>query len=525
LLLLSGLADGADRIAVRAALSLEIPYVAVLPMDAELYRDDFSPRSEAEFKGLLAGALRVVVMPLPHGVNEIDIAHAGDARDRQYDCLGQFLVNSSQILIAVWDHVRTRKLGGTGEVVALKLGEKHDGVSSSRGSVNGAGTGPVHILLARRQKTGPEVPTGTKHEVRYPDGTSAEDFEGSYKLLDQYNADVRDKRDNNTRKVVGSRCALCHGQEASGLTPAMEWVASVYSWADTLAIHFAARSLWLWRAVFVLLAIASAALSLLHTIPQLEDDWRPHVLYYSALALAVLLALLEVRDKRRQRHEDYRALAEALRVQFFWLAAGLRDMASENYLRRQAGEMTWIRDAMSESSLYNTAHAQSSAAAKGPRLSLARTWVEGQAAFFWKTSWKHRRKYRLFNSVALTLVGIGFLLPLVGWLVPLLTHQEMLHLKQLTHTLPTLAMLWAALAWNYSELRGYVQEARQYARMYDLFCSAKTRLEKFEGSATPDSFASADATIRELGQDALAENGDWLVLHRERKLKPGLAAG
>jgi hypothetical protein len=86
-------------------------------------------------------------------------------------------------------------------------------------------------------------------------------------------------------------------------------------------------------------------------------------------------------------------------------------------------------------------------------------------------------------------------------------------------------MLWAALAWNYAELRGYVQEARQYARMHDLFHAAKSQLQNFERAAKPESFVAAQTTIRELGQNALEENGDWLSMHRERKLKPGIIAG
>jgi hypothetical protein len=49
-LLLSGLAEGADRVAVRAAISLGISYMAVLPLEPDLYREDFSPRSGVEVR-------------------------------------------------------------------------------------------------------------------------------------------------------------------------------------------------------------------------------------------------------------------------------------------------------------------------------------------------------------------------------------------------------------------------------------------------------------------------------------------
>src|ERR1700733_10270075 len=56
LLLLSGLAEGADRIAVRAAIAESVSYVAVLPMAAATYRRDFkSEASDTEFEKLRNG--------------------------------------------------------------------------------------------------------------------------------------------------------------------------------------------------------------------------------------------------------------------------------------------------------------------------------------------------------------------------------------------------------------------------------------------------------------------------------------
>ena len=137
-------------------------------------------------------------------------------------------------------------------------------------------------------------------------------------------------------------------------------------------------------------------------------------------------------------------------------------MAFENFLGKQAGETIWIRDAMSEISCSITTSFHPDTRWRGreaARLSLARTWVEGQAGYFNKACRKHQRRYRLFNRVALVLVGVGFCFPLIEWLTPTFAGQAIPHFKQLAGIVPTIAMLWAALAWNYAELRGYVQEA------------------------------------------------------------------
>ena len=80
-------------------------------------------------------------------------------------------------------------------------------------------------------------------------------------------------------------------------------------------------------------------------------------------------------------------------------------------------------------------------------------------------------------------------------------------------------MWWAVLAWDYAERRGFKQEARQYARMHDLFRDAD--LEELEADGQ---FEASEKTLRELGCEALAENADWLAMHRERKLSANLGA-
>ena len=525
LLLLSGLAEGADRLAVRAARAASVPYMAVLPMPEDLYRKDFgTSESISEFEEQWNSTNRRLVLPLLEEALRGEVADQGPARDLQYLRFGEFLVNYSQIMIAIWDKKRTGKKGGTSDVVAMKLGEGRESGVIALSRINGNGIGPVHELLAGRISTRNERPTGVKRDVAYPAGSTGSDYDASYKMLSQYNTDVEENRERLSSEVAKSRCDLFEGVEPAGLTPAMDWLADVYSWADVLAMHFQTRSLRLWKGVFFSLAIGGVALTWLHT---LDGGWPTLFAYYACLGLAFGVAMREVKGKRRDRHEDYRALAEALRVQFFWMVAGIPDLTAEKYLRKQTGEMAWIRDAMSECGLYEGVLERSCGDQEeaGSRLSLAQKWVEGQAKYFLKASLKHEAKKNRFNLFAKAAAAVGLLAPLLGLLVPLYRGHAEPVFERWSHAVSGIAMWWAALAWNYSERRGFVQEARQYARMYDLFHLADEALKKFEQEGSGKSFQEAEATIRELGHEALAENGDWLAMHRERKLTPGLGLG
>ena len=500
LLLLSDLAEGAGRIAVNAAREANIRYIAVLPMPADLYRNKFSGAALVDFNDRLKCAWRCIELP-----------PAGNATSED-DPLSQFLVKYSQILIAIWDQDRASTQDRTSRIVAMKLREDASSGRLAFARMNANGAGPVYVLPARRIGSGAGAGPALKCEVRYPEGSVPEDYAASYRLLDRFNADIAQAGDDLHKAEDKSQHDLFEGQEVIDPAPAMQWVGAFYSRADALAIQFAAWSLLFWKGIFVSLALAGVTVAWLDML----DGGVPALCtYYACLASAFLLWLVEWKAERRGRHEDYRALAEALRVQFFWMAAGLRDMASEQYLRNQAGEMVWIRDAMSECGLYNDVLERSAPKGKdrASRYRLAHTWVTGQANYFRKTQRRHEFKKNTLTAIAWFCVAAGLIAPLFGLGRPG---------DERPHVIAAVAMWWAALTWTYIERRGFVQEARQYARMYSLFHDADEDLNKFEKA---ENFDAVEETIGELGREALRENADWLTMHRERKLPAHIAAG
>src|SRR5207249_3830010 len=48
----------------------------------------------------------------------------------------------------------------------------------------------------------------------------------------------------------------------------------------------------------------------------------------------------------KTKYLDYRALAEGLRIQFFWQLADLKDSVADYYMRKQKSELDWIRNAV-----------------------------------------------------------------------------------------------------------------------------------------------------------------------------------
>ena len=145
LVLISALAEGADRLAADVALSpqLGVRLIVPLPMPIDLYEQDFDRVSvletplgavvvedstREEFRALLGRAANCFVLNLAEGNTLQSISRPGPERDRQYEVVGRYIAQQSQILIALWDGVESDRVGGTASVVRYQ----REGVPADR---------------------------------------------------------------------------------------------------------------------------------------------------------------------------------------------------------------------------------------------------------------------------------------------------------------------------------------------------------------------------------------------------------
>lgn len=113
-ILLSPLAEGADRLVAVEALALGYRLRCPLPFPREDYLRDFQgAASRAEFSALLTRAERVIELPRSRG-------SPADA-DEAYVAVGHYLVSHADLLLAIWDGQPVGGQGGTQEVVRLAL--------------------------------------------------------------------------------------------------------------------------------------------------------------------------------------------------------------------------------------------------------------------------------------------------------------------------------------------------------------------------------------------------------------------
>src|SRR5437763_702523 len=122
IILLTSLAEGADRLGAHIGLEMGMELIAPLPLEREVYETDFAGnKSKQEFDALLERARKWFELPLVEGATPEGVKTQGYERNLQYAEVGAYIARYSQILVALWDGIEYERLGGTSMVVSYKL--------------------------------------------------------------------------------------------------------------------------------------------------------------------------------------------------------------------------------------------------------------------------------------------------------------------------------------------------------------------------------------------------------------------
>jgi hypothetical protein len=307
--------------------------------------------------------------------------------------------------------------------------------------------------------------------------------------------------------------------------------------------HMLARGFRIWKTqgrnpcpgvAFLFAMVVPAAVFAYEAYSHLRWGLAGLVLYLSLLGGAAGFQWRYLDDHIWQnRFQDYRALAEGLRVQLFWAIAALPAAVPDYYLRKQVGELGWIQFAMRGPALWALALADEIRIPDHEAVKYG--WIEDQRNYF-------RRRARLYEHAALTgqfwtrtflilglITSAALFLARIAWpgegnpdniiamiLKAILNHQE--YVGVLMITLPALAAAFTVSR----ELRFYEAHAHSYALMERIFNRAVGAIERVNEirDASLRNFAF-QRLIRELGREALVENAEWLVAHRYRPIEHG----
>jgi len=164
---------------------------------------------------------------------------------------------------------------------------------------------------------------------------------------------------------------------------------------------------------------------------------------------ATIISFCGYQGSRRERLRfDARALAEGLRIQFYWSVSGNRTSVAERYMHRQNGELDWIRNAISSLSFpyfrwQDSFRLLPSADQKLIIGAVIRNWIGVQRDYFaWKGNEYHQclHRHHLFGW-GMTWAGVGQL-PLFLWWKLAHPHHSLLFFGSIAAVLFVVFAVW-----------------------------------------------------------------------------------
>lgn len=518
--LLTGLAEGSDQLAAEVARESGLEIIAVLPMDITSYREDFqSERSQHDFLGCLNLANEVIELLPARGATKDEVAAQGTIRDAQYAQLGVFLAAHCHVLLALWDGKDSEKLGGTADVVHFHHDNYMPGYTDSvfatqQMLIDDESDLVYHIVCSRNRDQGQPAkglkPLETWWFSKDIDEPRSKSMPLQHRTIFARSAEF--SRDSIRHQDLINQAAypLITPDDRPALPKNLDDINSIFCAADVLAVHYQRKVIQTLRITHILAFFMGLSFIFY------ADVDTERVFMIAFLCFFLVSATVQTIAKRRNWHRkylDYRALAEGLRVQFYWAAAGVRDendfqFPHDNFLRSQESEVGWIRNVM------RVAGRRPNAARWREKSGLEfvlREWIgdeqRGQLSYFATRTRDRERTNRiteslgilsLLTSVAMIagVVFAGHLLP-DDWIGPLLAAMGAL-------------LLIYGIRQGYAYALAEKELIKQYRFMSSLFANAKIRIDGSMGEREQRQI------LRALGRAALDEHSEWLIMHRSR---------
>jgi hypothetical protein len=574
IVVLSPLAEGADRLVAQTALDLGreigVELLTPLPLACEDYLSDFeSDASKQEFRAMLGrsiGAFTVETPPKPG-------REGADAQQRRidaYEAVGRYIASHAHVLLALWDGEPPAEPAGAGAIVHWRLTHTHH-YGQPPLIPDPVASGPVCQIRTPRKKN-PAIERPFAVEWRYPSCAEFDDedeggriecdehanreYENYPRMIDATNRFIAAKlppliRDGTYERNMGW---LLPPEKAERLNARARRLLRAYAAADSLAMENQARTL---RTHTVLCGLVCLAIVVFEAVSHIL---HPHHLPYSWVLVLFPLVLMWAmhvlrkaeREALQDRHQDFRAMAEGLRVQLFWCASGMPSSVAEHYLNH-ARELGWIRSALHAWACVGQPEADAEATP-----ALAREhWIADQLKYFERTIPRERKQLHKFEkikkwfyrgSLALGLIAAA---TITGGIVEGLgrvsggegaahagtdgearsadaeaaAHGTGLlgsYGESLLLTAVGFLLLVSGMAHFHAEKRAFESHIRQYKPMLRLYREAQRRLDAIDRETELPAerrVRQTRALLRELGRDALAENAEWISAHRARPLE------
>ncbi|MDF2180121.1 hypothetical protein P2G88_17845 [Aliiglaciecola sp. CAU 1673] len=542
IVVVTGMADGADRVLAKVALKLGYPVTALLPLPKEEYRKDFSEASWQEFNQIIANPLVECSV-----VEQLHECAPGESmsdqeRDTQYWVLGQHLICQSNLMIAIWDGENTGLTGGTSDVLLDYLDaqprRRNDRISGSAATIT-----YLHREDSQQQLMGRQaywVPVDkTEHGHSRSEQTPQVCFLsgeiGTYELecfpsipksllddmaqLEEYNEQIQVLEEEG---AINRNYSLLNDYDLTRApipTDLLKDLDTEFLKADAVAIDNQKHS----DSQFTLFSLIAAAMGFLFLV------YAKIVASNYLLIGYLVLFLIGWRYYRRiqkrhsfTNHLTARALAETLRTQFYLLLIGRNNHKRPTHLMNTCGVsqfegFNWIKHIILSKVPMHLDHKTHQKHLHYNVEFVCEHWLMDQTSYFERKtrilSQHHHKLEHIKSFLFISSALMAVMLILFKYAMTDLVFYADINAKSVTVLLMGLLPFLLGV-WEIYQNKMAVKELLwQYRTQSVLFNEAKQHIEK------ADTLDQKCAVLSELAERALLENFIWIIhrFHREHE--------
>lgn len=565
--LLSPLADGADRVVARVVLERYKNRVSVsvpLPMDINVYKDTFGKggtllnpeESKAEFDELFTkiNAQTDVyipkIIPMLFDVKEYSAApeqRQRKIRHQQYSLVGEYIALHSHILLAIYNENSKLIDGGTKEIVQKKLSGNYEYFLVDNEDVTYKEQGIVYAISTPRIKRDEDV---KKPQVPYQIKKIFPDYQEEIGLTKQnHTLSLIDKMKNY---LIGKSCIIyehnnsfsiqhqkinCFNSDVENhygeiLKKAKDDVISKDGSKVTndkllqkniimrrSAAYLADRvykPLQSIKEKYILMFISLIVFVLAVKSNVSDFSFNMYIdSIYMLLLIPLSLLILEF-NYIKKKQEDYRSLAEGLRVQIAWNIAEINESVALYYLSHQRSELDWIRTAIRCANIFYIPTPNDECANS---TLVKEVWIEEQIEYFKKAIPREEKLENRNNLLIKIFFGIflfGSAMFFILSFYPQINNmQHYIGNLTLFDILQILLIVFPITATAYLKSKqlfdGNDEKLREYRLSLDIFRHAKKMIDN------QNKKYNIQNTIRNLGIEALRENSSWIITRRTKE--------
>ncbi|MCM1546606.1 MAG: DUF4231 domain-containing protein [Clostridiales bacterium] len=352
-IMLNAFAQGADMLCAEAALGMGIDVYAVLPCEEERYVESFDDEKDrGKLSGFLARCKRKFVAPDTERNKEwLTAAESMDDESYEYRQLGIYIAEHSHILIALWDGKPPKVRYGCGTVEVINFALEDKFLDKDRlfkpGMINDSA---VVWIKSRRQGDGDVADIKRKWLISGLAEDGGESY-GDYRVTDNPPEFLRDmiKKtvDYNLQEAEIPDDAIKLWKNVGELDGYRRNLRYHYAKADNLSYN---KNQTKYNLFVLLLAIIGTVVACTFLI--YDDAALPFMIFpcTAAIGLIIWLTVYGNRKGYQKNYIQYRALAEALRIQFYMSMCTGGQSALPNvcelYSWSQKTDMIWIEKAI-----------------------------------------------------------------------------------------------------------------------------------------------------------------------------------